>query len=83
MAPTSMELRCTAWGCQFVTPDMETMSAMEYLKLQVSTEHTVQAVSQAVSTKPLAEKLTRPVVKKGIGQDQFSYFKDMWSSYKR
>ena len=82
MAPTGMELRCTAGGCQFVTPDMEPALAMEYLKLHLSTVHSAQAVPKT-QTKPCAEKVPRPQIKMGIGQDEFSYFKKRWISYKR
>ena len=36
-----------------------------------------------VQAKPRAEKVPRPQIKPGIGQDEFSYFKDEWTSYKR
>ena len=39
-----------------------------------------QAQGQA---KPRAEKVARPQIKLGVGQDEFSYFKDEWTSYKR
>ena len=86
MAPAGMEMSCTKGGCQFVTPDMEAALAMEYLKLHQANEHSEQPPQvggQAVSAKPRAEKVPRPQIKLGVGQDEFSYFKDEWTSYKR
>ena len=86
MAPAGMELNCPKRGCQFVTPDMEAALAMEYLKLHQANEHSEQPPQvggQAVSAKPRAEKVPRPQIKLGVGQDEFSYFKDEWTSYKR
>ena len=42
-----------------------------------------QVGGQAASAKPRAEKVPRPQIKLGIGQDEFSYFKNGWTSYKR
>ena len=39
-----------------------------------------QAQGQA---KPRAEKVPRPQIKLGVSQDEFSYFQDEWTSYKR
>merc|ERR1712208_50297 len=59
---------------------------MEYLKLHFASEHSEQPPQvggQAASAKPRAEKVHRPQIKMGIGQDEFSYFKNRWISYKR
>ena len=86
MAPAGMELSCTKGGCQFVTPDMEPALAIKYLELHQANEHSQQLPQvggQTASVKPRAEKVPRPQIKLGVSQDEFSYFQDEWTSYKR
>ena len=83
MAPTTIQ--CPVGGCQFVTPEFEVTDALELLKIH-SLEHSIQPPQvggQAVSVKPRAEKVPRPKIKLGVSQDEFSYFQDEWTSYKR
>merc|ERR1711888_247388 len=59
---------------------------MEYLKLHQANEHSEhlpQVGGQAASVKPRAEKVPMPQIKLGVSQDEFSYFQDEWTSYKR
>ena len=82
MAPTT--LSCGATTCEFVTAEAEPEVAIQLLAFHRQAAHMQvqpQAVGQAVPTKPQAEKITRPVVNMGIGQDEFSYFKNRWTSY--
>ena len=86
MAPTTYS--CTAAACEFVTPEAESAVAMELLKMHHHNQHVQvqqppQVGGQAASVKPRAEKVPRPQIKLGIGQDELSYFKNEWVSYKR
>ena len=85
MAPIAMP--CEVLGCGYATAEFEPAVAVEILKLHHQTHHQPgaqpQVGGQAVPTKPRAEKVPRPQIKLGIGQDDFSYFKNRWTSYKR
>ena len=74
--------KCAIVECQYSTPEgVPTWElVVELLKLH---RQPPQVDGQAVSTKPRAEKVPRPQIKLGIGQDDFSYFKNRWTSYKR
>merc|ERR1712105_21246 len=83
MAPTVMA--CPVGGCQYTTPEIELLAAVEIFRAH-QLEHTQQPPQvggQAVSVKPRAEKVPRPKIKLGVSQDEFSYFQDEWTSYKR
>ena len=89
MAPP-LSQRGAVGECQYSTPDgVPTWElVVELLKLHrqdvhVQVQQPPQVDGQAVSTKPRAEKVPRPQIKLGIGQDEFSYFKNGWTSYKR
>ena len=69
MAPTTYS--CVAIACEFVTTEAEPKVAIQLLAFHNKHAHTQvqippQPGGQAVYTKPRAEKITRPVVKKGI-----------------
>ena len=91
MAPTV--LSCDANGCEFATAGYEPAVAVELLKMHYNSQHMQvqpppQAAGQAApqvqtQLKPRAEKVPRPTLKLGVGQDEFSYFKDNWELYKR
>ena len=86
MAPTTYS--CTAAACEFVTPEAESAVAIQLLTYHRQDAHMQvqqppQVGGQAASVKPRAEKVPRPQIKLGIGQDEFSYFKNEWISYKR
>ena len=87
MAPTTYS--CVATACEFVTPEAEPAVAIQLLAFHDKHEHALvqqppqvggQAAGQA---KPRAEKVPRPQIKLGVSQDEFSYFQDEWTSYKR
>ena len=89
MAPPPSQ-ECSHAECQYSTPEgVPTWElVVELLKLHrqdvhVQVQQSPQVDGQAVSTKPRAEKVPRPQNKLGIGQDDFSYFKNRWISYKR
>ena len=89
MAPPTSQ-RCAVVECQYSTPEgVPTWElVVELLKLHredvhVQPQQPPQVDGQVVSTKPHAEKVPRPQIQMGIGQDEFSYFKNMWLSYKR
>ena len=84
MAPTSY--LCEAPACEFATPEAEPAVAIQLLAFH--TQHRHAQVQQPpaqpqTQAKPCAEKVPRPHIKLGIGQDDFSYFKNRWISYKR
>ena len=79
MAPITMD--CSFDGCQYVTPEYEVAFAVEVLKIH-ALGHSGQPNTQT-QLKPRAEKVPRPTLKLGVGQDEFSYFKDNWELYKR
>ena len=87
MAPTMYP--CPAAACQFVTSEAEPEVAIQLLQLHDKQEHAlvqqpIQAGAQAAGqAKPRAEKVPRPQIKLGVSQDEFSYFQDEWTSYKR
>ena len=87
MAPTTYP--CPAAACQFVTSEAEPAVAIQLLQLHDKHEHAlvqqpIQAGAQAAGqAKPRAEKVPRPQIKLGVSQDEFSYFQDEWTSYKR
>ena len=84
MAPIAMP--CEFQGCGYRTTEYEPQVAIEVLKLHFASEHSIQPPQvggQAVSVKPRAEKVPRPKIKLGVSQDEFSYFQDEWTSYKR
>ena len=87
MAPTTYP--CPAAACEFVSSEAEPAVAIQLLQLHDKHEHALvqqppqvggQAAGQA---KPRAEKVPRPQIKLGVSQDEFSYFQDEWTSYKR
>ena len=87
MAPTTYS--CTSPACEFVTPEAESEVAIRLLEMHHQCNHQAlvqqppQVGGQTASAKPRAEKVPRPQIKLGIGQDEFSYFKNGWTSYKR
>ena len=89
MAPPDIMV-CSNGECQYSTP--EGIPTWELL-IQCMNNHT-QAVHQNPvagqpgaqaqgQAKPRAEKVPRPQIKLGVSQDEFSYFQDEWTSYKR
>ena len=86
--PASME--CSNGEYQFSTPegiptwDLLMTCMSHHIQAFHLTPAAVQPDAQAQGhAKPRAEKVPRPQIKLGIGQDEFSYFKDEWTSYKR
>ena len=79
---------CEFLGCGYATAEFEPEVAIRVLELHQQNTHVQvqqppQVGGQAASAKPRAEKVPRPQIKLGIGQDEFSYFKNKWTSYKR
>ena len=79
MAPLVME--CPWEDCNYATPNIEVMAAIAVFNVH-KLQHEAQPAVQ-VQAKPRAEKVPRPQIKLGVSQDEFSYFKDEWTSYKR
>ena len=83
MAPPPSQ-ECGNVECQYSTPEgVPTWElVVELLRIHDNNSHVVQPGAQPqVQAKPRAEKDPRPQIKPGIGQDEFSYFKDEWTSY--
>ena len=78
MAPIAMP--CEFLGCGYATAEFEPEVATQMLSMHDKNNHHVQILhppqvgGQAASAKPRAEKVPRPQIKLGIGQDEFSYF---------
>ena len=87
MAPIAMP--CEFLGCGYATAEFEPVVAIQMLSMHDKNNHHVQILhppqvgGQAAFARPRAEKVPRPQIKLGIGQDEFSYFKNGWISYKR
>ena len=86
MAPVAIP--CEAQGCVYTTAEFEPGIAIQMLAYHRQDVHPQvqqppQVGGQAASAKPRAEEVPRPQIKLGIGQDDFSYFKNRWTSYKR
>ena len=86
--PASME--CPHGECQFSTaegvPTWDLM--MTCMGHHIQAVHPTAAAGQPGAqaqgqAKPRAEKVPRPQIKLGVSQDEFSYFQDEWTSYKR
>ena len=86
--PPSQE--CSNVDCQYSTP--EGIPTWELIATFISNHtqavHSTPAAAQPdaqaqAHARPRAEKVPRPQIKLGIGQDEFSYFKNGWISYKR
>ena len=75
-----MEFECQLTSCEYRTPNLEPALAMDMLKMHFSANHS--SMNAVVSTAK-AEKVPRPVVKLDMGEDDFLFFLDGWSSYKR
>ena len=89
MAPPPSQ-GCDDMECQYVTPEGIPTWEILYSALtnHTKTAHptpvTGQPGTQAQGqAKPRAEKVPRPQIKLGVSQDEFSYFQDEWTSYKR
>ena len=89
MAPPPSQ-GCDDVECQYTTPEGIPTWEILYTALtnHTRTAHPTPAAGQPgpqaqVQAKPRAEKVPRPQIKLGVGQDEFSYFKDEWTSYKR
>ena len=75
---------CSYPGCQHVTEEGTLDQRIALLNIHI------QGVHQAVQAPPgvqdpgktRAEKITRPMLKSGIGGDEFLFFKGRWESYK-
>ena len=83
MAPTTFS--CGTTNCEFVTAEAEPDIVIQLVNQHTQVQHALppQVGGQAASAKPRAEKVPRPQIKLGIGQDDFSYFKNRWTSYKQ
>ena len=79
MAPLVME--CPWEDCNYATRNIEVIAAIAVFNVH-KLQHEAQPAAQ-VQAKPRAEKVPRPQIKLGVSQDEFSYFKDEWTSYKR
>ena len=89
MAPPPSQ-GCDDVECQYTTPEGIPTWEILYTALtnHIKTAHPTPAAGQPGAqaqgqAKPRAEKVPRPQIKLGVGQDEFSYFKDEWTSYKR
>ena len=82
MAPVSLECAVGDGECTYRTQELEFEQAERVLELHMKTRHPVQ-VDAAPGTKNKAEKVPRPVIKMQIGQDDFEFFKSLWTGYKR
>ena len=92
MAPPPSQ-ECTNVDCQYSTPDgIPTWELIAtFISNHTQAVHSTPAAAQpaaqvggqTVSVKPRAEKVPRPKIKLGVSQDEFSYFQDEWTSYKR
>ena len=86
-----IELQCTVLDCKaghggkkFKTPAMAPALAMQMLAMHLESVHQQGGGGRgAVAAAVKPEKLPRPNVKKGVGEDKFLIFKDLWSRYKR
>ena len=79
MAPVAIP--CEFQGCVYTTAEFEPEIAIQMLAYHRQDVHPQvqqppQVGGQAASAKPRAEKVPRPQIKLGIGQDKFSYFKN-------
>ena len=82
MAPPPTQ-ECGNVDCQFSTPEGVPTWDLVVRLLEQHDKHAhplvqqpPQVGGQAASAKPRAEKVPRPQIKLGIGQDEFSYFKN-------
>ena len=89
MAPPPSQ-ECTNVDCQYSTPDgIPTWELIAtFISNHTQAVHSTPAAAQPdaqaqAHARPRAEKVPRPQIKLGIGQDEFSYFKNRWLSYKR
>ena len=83
-------MECLHEGCQFSTPEgIPTWDlVMTCMGFHIQAVHPTTAAGQPGAqaqgqAKPRAEKVPRPQIKLGVSQDEFSYFQDEWTSYKR
>ena len=79
-------IACSNADCQYNTdsqiPDTSSLSdKLQCLQLHTQAVHQVAKGGQDVRSK--AEKLPRPVIKMGIGMDEFQFFQSVWAAYKR
>ena len=89
MAPPPSQ-ECGNAECQYSTPEgvpswelVVELLRMHRQDVHPQAQQPPQVGDQAASAKPRAEKVPRPQIKLGVSQDEFSYFQDEWTSYKR
>ena len=89
MAPPQSQV-CGKEECQYSTPEgiptwelVFEMIRMHRQDVHPQAQQPPQVGDHAASAKPRAEKVPRPQIKLGVSQDEFSYFQDEWTSYKR
>lgn len=81
MAP--IELKCLAPGCEWVSQKCEEALAERLLTQHMTFLHPVRGQPPTQQQRSKLEKVPRPVLKMGIGQDDLGFFKRKWEAYKR
>ena len=89
MAPPA-STQCSRGECQYSTPEgIPTWELLtQHMNNHTQAVHPTPVVSRPEAqaqgqAKPRTEKVPRPQIKLGVSQDEFSYFQDEWTSYKR
>ena len=85
IATMPLKVKCPKQGCVFETQEAEMVDAMKLLEYHVMLDHAqAQAhVGGGNDNRSKAEKVPRPQLKLGIGQDEYLFFKSRWEAYKR
>ena len=78
-----LELNCTHLECMFKTPKLIPALEMQMLAMHDKNVHRQGGQENAGAAAVKIEKVPRPVMKKGIGEDKFLYFQNQWARYKR
>ena len=80
-----ISLQCVVADCPFSTQELPTAVATNVLQMHVNAVHPLTAShgGGGAGTHSKMEKISRPVVKLSLSQDQFEFFCQRWESYLR
>ena len=80
MAPTSVN--CEYTGCNYKTPEGDLPTAVELLKMHFSAKHIVPN-SEFSKAGSKVEKAKRPEIALEMTDEDWAYFLNRWSAYKK
>ena len=79
MAPS--KLNCEYAACSWVSPEGELYTVVKLMEMHFAANHKVEKVAKSPSVK--AEKAKRPEIAAEMTDEDWAYFLNRWSAYKK